>query len=180
MTSLGKGFRYQPVWSPDSRKLAFIDEGMRLRITDLDTKRDQQVDHRPSWISQGGLDDFRIAWSPDSHFLAFARNGSTENGAIFIVDAKTGDKHQVTAGYFNDDQPTFDPEGKYLFFTSDRTFDPVYGRFDNSCDIRQRDEHRCRAPKKGSGVSDGASKRRRERQEGGQREEGRQRRRKEG
>ena len=48
------------------------------------------------------------------------------------MEAKTGDKHQVTSGYFNDDLPTFDPEGKYLFFTSDRTFDPVYGRFDNS------------------------------------------------
>ena len=38
----------------------------------------------------------------------------------------------MTSGYYNDDLPTFDPEGKYLFFTSDRTFDPVYGRFDNS------------------------------------------------
>jgi len=132
VTSLGKGFRYQPVWSPDSRKLAYIDEGMRLRITDLDTKQTRQVDQSPYWISQGGLDNFRIAWSPDSRFLAFDRNGSTENGAIFIVEAKTGEKHQVTSGYFNDDQPTFDPEGKYLFFTSDRTFDPVYGRFDNS------------------------------------------------
>ncbi len=132
VTSLGKGFRYQPAWSPDSRKLAYIDEGMRLRVTNLDTKETKQVDQSPLWISQGGLDNFRIAWSPDSRFLAFARGASTENGAIFIVDTRSGEKHQVTSGYFNDDLPTFDPEGKYLFFISDRTFDPLYGRFDNS------------------------------------------------
>jgi tricorn protease len=133
LTTLGKGFRYQPSWSPDSRKLAYIDEGMRLRITNVDTKETRQVDQSPFWISQGGLDSFRLAWSPDSRFLAFARGASsTENSAIFIVDTKNGEKHQVTSGYFNDDLPTFDPEGKYLFFTSDRTFDPLYGRFDNS------------------------------------------------
>ena len=39
---------------------------------------------------------------------------------------------QATTGYLNDTQPTFDPEGKYLFYASDREFDPVYGSFDNS------------------------------------------------
>ena len=38
----------------------------------------------------------------------------------------------MTSGYLNDTQPTFDPEGKYLFYASDRAFDPVYGTFDNS------------------------------------------------
>ena len=32
----------------------------------------------------------------------------------------------------NDTQPTFDPAGKYLYYASDRAFDPVYGTFDNS------------------------------------------------
>ena len=39
---------------------------------------------------------------------------------------------QATTGYLNDTQPTFDPEGKYLFYASDRAFDPVYGTFDNT------------------------------------------------
>ena len=133
VTSLGKGFRYQPTWSPDSRKLAYIDEGMRLRITDLDTKADQ-ADRS---VARSGFRraDSTTSASPGHPIPASLRSraaAATENGAIFIVEAKTGDKHQVTSGYFNDDLPTFDPEGKYLFFTSDRTFDPVYGRFDNS------------------------------------------------
>ena len=34
MTSLGAGFRYPPQWSPDSKKIAFIDQAMRIRIYD--------------------------------------------------------------------------------------------------------------------------------------------------
>src|SRR5207237_4723094 len=54
------------------------------------------------------------------------------NNAIFLFDTRDGTLHQATSGYLNDIQPTFDPEGKYLFYASDREFDPVYGTFDNS------------------------------------------------
>src|SRR5262249_17487334 len=50
----------------------------------------------------------------------------------FLYDTKSTQLHQATSGYLNDGQPVFDPEGKYLFYASDRTFDPVYGAFDNS------------------------------------------------
>src|SRR5207248_348170 len=32
LTHLGAGWCYQPQWSPDSRKLAFIDSSMRIRL----------------------------------------------------------------------------------------------------------------------------------------------------
>ena len=51
---------------------------------------------------------------------------------MFVYDTKDATKHQVTSAYFNDQVPTFDPEGKYLYYESDRTFAPVYGDFDNS------------------------------------------------
>jgi tricorn protease len=54
------------------------------------------------------------------------------NSAIFVYDTKTATKHQVTSAYFNDQVPTFDPQGKYLFYESDRTYAPVYSDFDNS------------------------------------------------
>src|SRR5207302_1827934 len=36
LTHLGPGFRYSPQWSPDSRKLVFIDSSMRLWLDGLD------------------------------------------------------------------------------------------------------------------------------------------------
>jgi tricorn protease len=132
VTKLGPGFRYAPQWSPDSRKLAFIDQAMRIRIQDLDRKETIEVDQSPAWISHGGLEPFVFAWSPDSRWLAYARQVETLNDALFIYDLRNRRLHQATSGYFTDGHPTFDPEGKYLFYASDRAFDPVYGRYDNS------------------------------------------------
>jgi tricorn protease len=132
VTSLGPGFRYPPQWSPDSRRLAFIDQAMRIRIFDDGTGKVTDVDRSPDWLPHDQLESFRFQWSPDSRWIAYARPASTSNNAIFLFDTKAGKLQQVTSGYLNDTQPVFDPEGKYLFYASDRAFDPIYGAFDNS------------------------------------------------
>jgi tricorn protease len=133
LTSLGAGFRYAPQWSPDSKRLAFIDQAMKIRVYDLTASRVTEIDQSPDWISHGGLEPFRFQWSPDSRWLTYARPAaSTSNNAVFLFDTKAGKLQQVTSGYLNDTQPVFDPEGKYLFYASDRSFEPVYGNFDNS------------------------------------------------
>ncbi len=132
VTSLGPGFRYTAYWSADSKKLAFIDQAMKIRIYDVAVKKVIEVDQSPDWISHGGLEPFRFQWSPDSRWLAYARPASTSNNAIFLYNTKAGKLHQATSGYLNDAQPVFDPEGKYLFYASDQSFEPVYGNFDNS------------------------------------------------
>ena len=66
-----------------------------------------------------------IAWSPDGRWLAFGANATTRTSAIFLYDATTGRTTKVTSGDFIDGYPSFDPAGKYLYFLSWRTFDPV-------------------------------------------------------
>jgi tricorn protease len=132
VTSLGPGFRYAPCWSPDSKKIAFIDQAARIRILDVAADRLTEIDRSPDWIAHGGLEAFRFRWSPDSRRLTYARPAATSNNAIFIYDTKSGQLHQATSGYLNDTLPVFDPEGKYLFYASDRAFEPIYSSFDNS------------------------------------------------
>jgi tricorn protease len=132
VTSLGAGFRYPPHWSPDSKHIAFIDQAMRIRICDLETGKVTQIDESAEWMGHGTLAGFKMRWSPDSRWLAYSRPTGSANNALFLYDLKAGKLHQATSGYLNDSQPTFDPEGKYLFYLSDREFDPVYGAFDNS------------------------------------------------
>ena len=132
ITALGAGFRYAPQWSPDSRKVAFIDQAMKMRVVDVETGRISEIDRSPEWIAHDGLEAFRFAWSPDSRWIAYARPASTGNSALFLYDTRTGKAAQATSGYVNDRQPVFDPEGKYLFYASDRAFDPIYGTFDTS------------------------------------------------
>jgi tricorn protease len=132
VTSLGPGFRYAPQWAPDSRKVAFIDQAMRIRVYDDATGKVTDVGKSPDWLAHGQLEAFRIQWSPDSRWLAFAQPAATGNNANYLFDTKNGRLTQATSGYLHDTQPTFDPEGKYLFYASDRAFDPVYGAFDNT------------------------------------------------
>ena len=132
LTSLGPGFRYAPHWSPDSKKVAFIDQAMRVRIHDIDGNRTTEIDVSPDWIAHGGLQAIRFDWSPDSRWLTYSRPSGTSNGTIFLYDTKAGQLHQATSGYLNDRQPVFDPEGKYLFYLSDRSYSPLYSSFDNS------------------------------------------------
>jgi tricorn protease len=83
-------------------------------------------------MAHDGLEGFRMRWSPDSRWLTYARPTTSANNAVFVYDMTTAKLHQVTSGYSNDTQPTFEPEGKYLVYASDREFEPVYGSFDNS------------------------------------------------
>lgn len=133
ITSLGQGFRYQAQWSPDSKKVVFADQAMKIRIVEIESGKVTSIDQSPQWMAHGALEAWRFAWSPDSRWIAYARGvGNYGVSAIYLVDTRDGKKTQVTAGYLNDSQPTFDPDGKYLFYASDRTFAPVYGSFDTS------------------------------------------------
>jgi tricorn protease len=132
VTSLGPGFRYAPQWAPDSKKVAFIDQTFRIRIYDDATGKVTDVDRSPEYLDEDTLEAFRVQWSPDSRWLTYARPFTSSNNAVFLFDTKGGRLHQATSGYLNDKQPTFDPEGKYLFYASDRSFEPVYGTFDNT------------------------------------------------
>jgi tricorn protease len=56
----------------------------------------------------------------------------TRRSAIFVFDTRENTRHQLTSGYYSDSLPEFDPEGKYLYFLTDRSFSPSYSDFDNS------------------------------------------------
>ncbi len=131
VTSLGPGFRYRLYWSPDSKKIAFIDQMKTIYIYDRERRRTVEID-RDQWRSHGGLNGFTVSWSADSRWLAYARGLDNRNGAVFLYDTQAGQLHQVTSGYYADFQPAFDPDGNYLYFLSNRTFRPSYGDVDNS------------------------------------------------
>jgi tricorn protease len=67
-----------------------------------------------------------LAWSPDGAWLAYPFWPDIRRCAIKLAEVQTGATHVVTAPDFRDSAPAFDPDGKYLYFVSVRTFDPVY------------------------------------------------------
>src|ERR1035437_2134838 len=131
LTKLGPGFRYHPQWSPDSKKIAFIDKAMRINLFDFDA-RTNQVIGRQLWMYHGELSQFTVGWSPDSRWLAWAQDIDNRNSAIALYDCKSNALHQVTSGFYNDELPVFDPDGKYLFFRTGRSFGPSYSELDET------------------------------------------------
>jgi tricorn protease len=133
VTTLGPGYRYPVQWSPDSARLAFIDQTETIRLLDVASGKLTEIDQTPIWMAHDGLENLPLRWSADSRWLTWARAvKETANTAIFLYDTTAAKKHQVTPGYFADVAPVFDPDGKYLYFLSNRSFEPVYGDFDNS------------------------------------------------
>lgn len=129
LSSFGSGFRYRPQWSPDSRKLVFVDQAMRIHLFEVEAKADRVID-RQLWMYHGDLDQFAVSWSADSRWIAYAGELTNRNTAIVLYDTRESQRHQVTSGFYSDDLPVFDPDGKYLFFRTGRTFAPIYSDLD--------------------------------------------------
>ncbi|MFT3949597.1 MAG: PDZ domain-containing protein [Agriterribacter sp.] len=131
LTGYDAGFRYHLFWSPDSKKLAYLDQANKVKVYDITANQTYDVDQALRY-SYGEQENFSCSWSPDSRWLAYNRDIENWHNAIFIYDTKHKVKQQVTSGYYNCTKPVFDTEGKYLFLLTAQKFLPYYGDFDNS------------------------------------------------
>src|SRR5208283_4021026 len=114
-----------------SKKIAFIDKAMRINLFDFEAKTNSVIG-RQLWLYHDELTRFRVGWSADSRWIAWAQDMDNYNEAIALFDCKSNQFHQVTSGFYNDELPVFDPDGKYLFFHTGRTFAPSYSELDET------------------------------------------------
>ncbi len=129
-------FLSAPVWSPDSKKIAFWDLSGALQLHDVATGKTARVDADP-WAP---FPPARVSFSSDSRWLAYPKSGATFLTGIWIHDTRTGANTQVTSGRFNDSWPTFDRAGKYLYFASQREYTaPTYEDFGSTFVYAQTD-----------------------------------------
>lgn len=119
LTTGGDCYKYEIAWSPDSKKIAWSDRKQRLYYIDVDTKTVKLIFQSPHFE----LRDF--AWSPDSLWLAYTRPEDPIN-RIYLYSLKDETHAPVTDGWYQAGQPCFSGDGKYLFFVSNREFNPIY------------------------------------------------------
>ncbi len=131
LTSYGEGYRYRIYWSPDSKKMAFVDQSMKINIYDMDADESYVAD-QGLYMFEGNLRGFGVSWSSDSRYVTYSRGVDNRNSAIFIYDTKIKKARQVTSGYYSDHNPSFDPEGKYLYLATNRSLSPIYSDLDNT------------------------------------------------
>src|SRR6266478_3520403 len=96
-----------PVWSPDSKKLLYWDKLHQLWVISLDDKKPALVDK-----SDYG-DIFDGSWSPDSLWLAYSKPHRRGANDVFLYSLGTKKVTKVSAGFYSDNNPVFDENGKY-------------------------------------------------------------------
>lgn len=121
LTKNADTYKYQPYWSPDSKKLLWADKKLRLQFVDVESKTVTLVAQAKAWE----YSDY--AWSPDSKWIAYAQAEEKQMTTVYLYSLDANKSYAVTDGWFDSYQPTFSSDGKYLFFVSDRNFKPTYG-----------------------------------------------------
>lgn len=108
-------YYFHPIWSPDSRKIAFYDNQLRNWVLDTTTGRLTQVGEAQT---HGGFTEVSssMAWSPDSRWLVYSRNGANRLTALHLYSLDGGSSTQITSDMGDARHPAFDRSGKYLYF----------------------------------------------------------------
>jgi tricorn protease len=131
LTDYGAGFRYSLFWSPDSKKLVFIDKAMRIKVYDISTNQTTDVD-KALLFTQGNLEGFTASWSPDSRWFTYTRDLENQHYTAFIYDYTNKKLQQVLSGFYNCSSSAFSQDGKYLYVVIADNFQPYYSDIDNT------------------------------------------------
>ncbi len=124
ITSGYTGFKFAPAWSPDSKKLAWADKDLRLWYVDINDKKPVEVDRAKYFEIQN------YSWSPDSKWLSYDKQAENNYAVVYLYSLGGKKITPVTTSMTNSYAPTFDPDGKYLHFLSDRDYNEVLGNYD--------------------------------------------------
>jgi len=126
VTRDGGIWRFPPVWSPDSGKLAYADKRQRLRIVDVASGNQREVDHS----TFDDLTDY--AWSPDSNWLAYAKANAAGLSQVWLYSLREGKTDAATEATSNAFNPAFDPKGRWLYFLSNRDYNLTFSAFEQN------------------------------------------------
>ena len=132
LTQGGLGFRMHLEWSPKSTHLLFSDKFMQLNLVDVDTGKIRVIDQAgwdDAW-ERWGIQDY--VWSPCGKWIAYTKMEQSMYESIFLYSLAGEKSYRLTSDVTQDWSPSFDPGGKYLYFLSNRTFEPTMGLVDQN------------------------------------------------
>jgi Tol biopolymer transport system component len=118
-------FGYWPTWSPDGRQIAFVTENVELNPQNMESRSELWVLD----VVEGGLrriesvvDAVAPSWSPNGHRIAYFRRRADDAGisGIWTVAVADDSSTPVTDGAHLDWNAVWAPDGRHIYFASDR------------------------------------------------------------
>jgi tricorn protease len=126
LTRDGDVWRFAPLFSPDGRHLAYADKRQRLRIVDVDSGVSRDVD------SSRNDDITEYRWSPDGQWLAYTLASDSGLTRIWLYSLKDGSRTPVTEATSSAFSPAFDPQGRWLYYLSNRDFSLQFSAYEQN------------------------------------------------
>ncbi|MGE5425279.1 MAG: S41 family peptidase [Syntrophothermus sp.] len=120
LTKNADTYKYAITWSPDSKKILWSDKLLRLQYVDVNTKEVTLV----AETREGEYGDY--SFSPDSKWIVYTNPEKYSQNRIYLYELATKKSTPVTDGWYDSGNGSFSSDGKYLFFTSNRDFNPTY------------------------------------------------------
>jgi len=115
-----------PAWSPDSRRLAYVSFENNISTIYVQTLR---TGNRIKVSSRAGING-APAFSPDGRKLVLTLGGIDGNLDINILDLSSRKVTRLTTNRSIDTEGTWAPNGRTIYFTSDRSGGPQIYRMD--------------------------------------------------
>ena len=106
--------------SPEADLVAIGNHRCELVVADLAKRKLTVADRSPNGPILGG------GWSPDGRWFAYSFADTPNTRCLKLYASHTGQTHTITQAVLADFAPSFDPDGKFLYFLGFRDLDPVY------------------------------------------------------
>lgn len=133
----GAGFYGAPNWSPDSAKIAFADNSCSLFWLDVKTGAVKKFASELVYQVDGTATSL-TSWSPDSKWIAYTLATPTFFRRAHVYSLDQDKSFPLTDGLSDVGEPTFDAEGKYLWFLASTDAGPANQWFDMSNEDARR------------------------------------------
>ena len=127
----GSGFYAHMHWSPDSKKIAFVDNGRSLYVVEIATNKIIKIAEDTHYLP-GAFRELFGSWSSDANHIAYTTITETNFQRAWIYSLSENKSYPLTDALSNVTEPTFDPSGKYIYMLASTDAGPVVNWFDQS------------------------------------------------